>query len=317
MTTFRHTTALTAAVLGFVAAGGASAAPELRADITVTSGIVTVGDMFADPGEHADKPLFRAPRPGTAGNVELPAIRAAMRAAGLAEFDTGGISSVRVGRAATIVDEPVLTDLLTADLTARGIVHDGVVVRASFDAGELALHAEAVPNPVRLLDLTYASGTGSFTARFSIAGLDRPLDLTGRIDLLVPAPHLAEGKPTGAILGAEDVEMRLVPLKFAGANGIATAEQLIGKQLRHQSRGGLLLRPDDVVEPQTVKRNAMVTVVLRNGPLTLTVKGQALNSAAAGQPVQVLNTVSRRILHGVATANGAVEMSDARDLAGL
>jgi flagella basal body P-ring formation protein FlgA len=317
MMTFKPATALTAAAFAALAAGHAGAAPELRPDVTVISGIVTVGDMFAGAGEHADKPLFRAPRPGTAGTVELPTIRAAVRAAGLAEFHTGGISSVRVGRAATIVDEPMLTALLTRDLEDRGFVHEDVVVRAHFDAGELSLHAEAVPNPARLLDLTYASGTGSFTARFGIAGLDRPLELTGRIDLLVSAPHLVEGKPTGAILGAEDIEMRLVPLKFAGANGIAAAEQLIGKQLRHQSRGGLLLRPDDVVEPQTVKRNAMVTVVLRSGPLTLTVKGQALNSAAAGQPVQVLNTVSRRILHGVATANGAVEMSDTINLAGL
>lgn len=313
----RHTTALAATLIGLMAAGGAGAAPELRADVTVVSGIVTVGDMFADAGEYADKPLFRAPRPGTAGNVGLPAITAALRAAGLTEFETGGISSVRVGRAATIVDAPMLTDLLTADLAARGIVHDGVVVRANFDAGELALHAEAVPNPVRLLDLTYASGSGNFDARFSIAGLDRPLELSGRIDLLVSAPHLVDGMQTGAILGADDIEMRLVPLKFAGANGIADLAQLVGKQLRHHSRAGLLLRPDDVVEPQTVKRNDMVTVVLRNGPLTLTVKGQALNSAAVGQPVQVLNTVSRRILHGVATANGAVEMSDTINLAGL
>lgn len=312
-----HATTIAALLVGLMAAGSAGAAPELRRDVTVVSGIVTVGDLFADAGEHADKPLFRAPRPGTAGNVGLPAIRAAVRAAGITDIDTGGISSVRVGRAATVVDQAMLTDLLTTDLAARGFVHDDVVVRALFDAGELALHAEAVPNPARLLALTYASGTGAFTARFSIAGLDRALELTGRVELLVSAPHLVDGKPTGAILGADDIEMRLVPLKFAGANGIAAAEQLVGKQLRHQSRSGLLLRPDDVVEPQTVKRNDMVTVVLRKGPLTLTVKGQALNSAAAGQPVQVLNTVSRRILHGVATANGAVEMSDAINLAGL
>lgn len=312
-----HATTLTATLIALMGAGSAAAAPELRRDVTVVAGIVTVGDLFADAGEFADKPLFRAPRPGTAGNVDLPAIRAAARAAGLTAFETGDIASVRVGRAATVVDAPMLTDLIAADLVTRGIVHDGVVVRASYDAGALALHAEAVPEPARLLDLAYTSGSGRFTARFGIAGLDRQLELSGRIDLLVSAPHLVEGRPTGALLGAEDIEMRLVPLKFSGANGIADAEQLIGMQLRHQSRAGLLLRPDDVVEPQTVKRNAMVTVVLRSGPLTLTVKGQALNSAAAGQPVQVLNTVSRRILHGVATASGAVEMSDAFDLAGL
>lgn len=313
----RTSTALAALLFGLLAPGGASAAPELRQDITVVAGIVTVGDMFADAGEFADRPLFRAPRPGTAGTVGLRAIRAAVRAAGLTDFDTGDISSVRVGRAATVVDEAMLTELLADELRRRGIAHDDVVVRASFDAGELELHAEAVPEPVKLQELTHAPGTGNFTARFAIAGLDRSVDLTGHVQLLVEAPHLATGMATGTILAADDIEMRLVPLRFAGANGIADPDQLIGKQLRHQSRGGLLLRPDDVVEPQTVKRNDMVTVVLRNGPLTLTVKGQALNSAAAGHPVQVLNTGSRKILHGVATANGSVEMSDTINLAGL
>lgn len=197
----RRYAALTAALLGLLSAGAASATPELRHDITVVGNIVTVGDMFADAGEHADKPLFRAPRPGTAGTVELAAIRAAVRAAGLTDFDTGNISSVRVGRAATIVDEPMLTELLASELGRRGIVHDDVVVRATFDAGDLALHAEALPEPAKLLELTHSPSTGSFTSRFAIAGLDRPIDLTGHLELLVEAPHLVKGMATGTILG--------------------------------------------------------------------------------------------------------------------
>ena len=61
----------------------------------------------------------------------------------------------------------------------------------------------------------------------------------------------------------------------------------------------------------------MVTVVLSTGPMTLTVKGQALNSAAAGGPVQVLNSVSRKILNGIALPNGAVAISNTINVAGL
>ncbi|MHB1110696.1 MAG: flagellar basal body P-ring formation chaperone FlgA, partial [Devosia sp.] len=60
-----------------LAASTASAAPVLRADITVISEIVTVGDMFEDAGALAEKALFRAPLPGTTGMVSLDAVRQA------------------------------------------------------------------------------------------------------------------------------------------------------------------------------------------------------------------------------------------------
>ncbi len=52
-------------------------------------------------------------------------------------------------------------------------------------------------------------------------------------------------------------------------------------------------------------------MLLKTGPMTLTVAGQSLSDAAAGQPVQVMNTVTRKILNGVATASGAVEITTA------
>jgi flagella basal body P-ring formation protein FlgA len=308
---------LALAVIGMSIPVAAAAAPVLRADVTVVSGVVTVGDMFEDAGALADAALFRAPQPGTSGTVGLAAIRAAARSVGLTEFGAEGIANVRVERATTIVDAPVLTDLIATELGARGIVHEGIVIRAAFDAAEPSFNAEAVVEPAQLQGLSYASGTGEFTARFRIVGMDHPVVLTGRIDLLVEAPHLVDGRRSGAVLGPNDIEMRLVPLKYAEASGVATLDQLVGKELRRQSRSGLLLSAADVDAPKIVKRNSLVTVVLRSGALTLTAQGQALNHASVGEPVQVLNSVTRKILHGVATAQGAVEMTGTLSLAGL
>ena len=78
-----------------------------------------------------------------------------------------------------------------------------------------------------------------------------------------------------------------------------------------------MLRASDVTEPLVVERNALVTVVLNTGPMTLTVKGQALNAAAAGETVQVLNSVSRKILIGTALPSGAVAITNTINVAGL
>jgi flagellar basal body P-ring formation protein FlgA len=156
-----------------------------------------------------------------------------------------------VARAATMIDEPMLTTLITQDLVARGIAGDGIAIRMRYDRPDPAFYAEKVPDPIRLIDLRYTPANGAFAARFAIAGSDRPVDLGGRIELMVEAPHLVAQRPAGTILGTGDIEMRLVPLKQAETAGLASLDQLVGKQLTRSSRGGLLLRPADVDEPRS------------------------------------------------------------------
>jgi flagellar basal body P-ring formation protein FlgA len=297
-------------------ATAAQAAPVLRSEVSVNHAIVTVGDMFDDAGLLAEKALFRAPAPGTTGLVSLESVRAAAATIGLTEFDADGVLRVRVSRAATLVNAAMLTTLISDDLSARGIVRDGIEVAARFDQ-EVAFQAEAVDVPVQLVNLRYMPENGAFVLRALIAGTDAPVDLSGSIELLVEVPHLVATRAAGTILVPEDIEMRPVPLRNAESSGAATLDQLVGKQLTRQSRGGLMLKPTDVTEPQVVERNALVTVIFRQGPMTLTVRGKALNNAAAGDSVQVLNPTSRKILHGVALQNGAVELSATLSIAGL
>jgi flagella basal body P-ring formation protein FlgA len=305
------------AALGISLAGSAFAAPSLRADITVTSEIVTVGDMFDDAGALAELALFRAPQPGTTGMVSLEAVRRAGALIGLTEFENVGIARVRVARAATVVDAVLLQNLIAQNLEARGIVQSDVTPSITLSNPAITFNAEAVADPVKLVDLRYIPSTGTFTARFQLAGTDLPVNVDGRIELMVEIPHLAAQRPAGTILTPADIEMKLVPLRTAEGGGFATIDQLVGKALQRQGRGGLMLKSTDVIEPLVVSRNQMVTVYFRTGPMTLTVKGQSLGNASAGQPVQVLNLASKKILNGTALPNGGVEMTSTLNVAGL
>lgn len=298
----------------------AYAAPSLRSEVSVNRPVITVGDMFADAGLLAEKALFRAPLPGTTGIVSLDAIRTAAARAGLLDYTQEGILSVRVERQATVIDTAALTALIRADLESRGLVAAGVDVEARFETPDLSFNAENVPVPAILATLQYQPGAAGFTARFNIAGLDLPVDVRGRLDLMVEAPHLATSLKAGDIITPADIEMKRVPLDFADRSGIHSLDQLVGKQLRRTSRAGVMLKVGDITEPLAVHRNSQVSVLLRNGPMTLTVIGQSLGDAVAGQPVQVMNTVTRKILNGVASANGSVEITTASSqlkLAGL
>ena len=105
---------LVAVSASLVALSSAMAAPTLKADVLVSTAIVTVGDMFDGAGLQAEQAMFRAPAPGTAGTVSIEAIRAAALKAGLTEFDAEGIDKVRVARQGTAIDETILTDLIAA-----------------------------------------------------------------------------------------------------------------------------------------------------------------------------------------------------------
>jgi flagella basal body P-ring formation protein FlgA len=299
-------------------AGTALAQPTLKSDVVVAGPVVTVGDMFDDAGALAQTPVFRAPEPGTSGMVALAEVRAAAERIGLSTFDPAGLDGVRVSRAATIVDETALSNLITADLIARGIITEGMTADTLFAAPVSPINAEAVPEPASVISLRYLPGSGAFSARFAIAGVKQPLDVSGSIELMIEAPHLTGSLPAGSVLTTDNIQMRPVSLRFADATGAIALQDVVGKALVRQSREGMLIKPADVTTPLLIGKNDLVTIYFRRGPMTLTVKGQAITGAAQGAPVQVLNLMSKRVITATALAAGAVEVSAAPlALAGL
>lgn len=300
---------LAIAAVGFAGlAGNALALPVLQPQVDIAHRVVTVGDMFRDAGSLADQPLFLAPAPGTTGDVDIAAIRDAATRAGLGGFDDQGVQSVRVSRLATPVTAKLLAGLISTELKSRGLITPGVTADTSFDSSLDGLEAAATPAPVKLLALRYDSN-GAFAARFALAGFDTAVDLTGHFELMTEAPELADTLAAGTVLSAADIVERRVPLNQVRNTNVAALDQLVGKVLQRQSHAGMILKISDVAEPIVITRNDMVTVYLHAGPMTLSVRGTALNSASAGDPVSVLNTVSKHIVRGIARPDGAVEMS--------
>ena len=311
------TTLTLAFTLALLSATAAFAQPSLKGDITVNTDIVTVGDMFDNPGELAETAIFRAPSPGTTGIVPLADVQNAAKLIGLTDFDNVGYTRVRVLRASTTVDAPVLDKLIDANLASRNLLPEGVTADVHYDLTDVSFAAAQVPDPVTLTDLRYAGDTGAFSARVTIAGIDEPVDLTGSIQLMTTAPRLIASQPAGTLLTRDAFELAPVALSTANAGNYADIDQLIGKQLVHSARSGIMLKASDVAEPKVVTRNALVTVLLKAGAMTLTVKGTALGSGAAGDPVDVMNTATKKILHGIAQPDGSVEIVTATTVASL
>ena len=60
--------------------------------------------------------------------------------------------------------------------------------------------------------------------------------------------------------------------------------------------------------PALVERNAMVRMSYASGPLRIMTEGRALDRAAAGELVRVMNLASKQTVTGVVAADGSIEV---------
>jgi len=77
--------------------------PKLKAEATVTGGIVRIGDLVEHAGIVAKVPIFRAPDLGSTGMVSAEAVVEAVRPYALVGLDTGDVSEVVVTRASRTI----------------------------------------------------------------------------------------------------------------------------------------------------------------------------------------------------------------------
>lgn len=83
-------------------------------------------------------------------------------------------------------------------------------------------------------------------------------------------------------------------------------QALIGKQVRRTIYAGKPVTKSNTRAPFVVKRNQNVTVKYVSGALEITMSGRAMENAAAGETVSIMNASSREIVSGVVTEEGWV-----------
>ena len=119
-------------------------------------------------------------------------------------------------------------------------------------------------------------------------------------DVLVPARTIRARE----IITAEDLV-----LKSADIPGtLSDPREAIGQEARVALYAGRPLRPGDVGPPALVGRNDIVALVYTTQLLRITAEGRALDRAAAGEQVRVMNMSSRATVTGIVRADGSVEV---------
>lgn len=286
--------------------------PVLKAQATITGPVVRVGDLIDNAGVVAKVPIFRAPDLGFTGTVPAEAVAEAARTQALIEIDTAGLTEVTVTRAARAIPAKDIEEAIARSLSVQYNLGKLSDITVTFDRAIQAMHVEpsALGEP-RVARISY-NRDGRFDATLEIPtgptarGL---LRVGGRALATTEVVTIARTLGHGAILKDSDVIVERRPRAEVGRDAVTDRRQAAGLALRSPMQAGRILHAAELVKPDTIQRNEVVTLIYEVPGVTLTVRGKAMEGGAEGDMISVLNEQSKRTLQGVIIGPGRVVIS--------
>jgi flagella basal body P-ring formation protein FlgA len=294
-------------------AGASTAAPvpSLKAETTVQSETVRLGDLLENAGTASAIPVFHAPDLGTTGTIQTFRIIEAARQNGITFFETRGLNEISITRAARTV---TLADLERAVAEAAqrhlglGRV-DNVSVRFDRDVRALQVEPDA-RGAARIAQFFYDSLTHRFEGTVEVPGSltlrKQPLRVSGTVLETVEVVVLARNVARGEMLRDTDFLLERMPRGEIASDVLTRPALVVGQAARRALRAGMSLRPGDLMKPDLVGRNDSVTIVFEVPGITLTARGKALSAGAEGDTIDVLNPHSKRVLQATVRGPGTV-----------
>jgi len=287
--------------------------PKLKAEATVTGGIVRIGDLVEHAGIVAKVPIFRAPDLGSTGMVSAEAVVEAVRPYALVGLDTGDVSEVVVTRASRTIPAKDIEARVAQALSAQYALGPTKDIAVNFDRELRAVQVEpTTKGEPRVAYLNYDGRSGRFEATLDMptgATTRGTLQLSGRAAATAEVVTLIRPLERGEVIKSTDVLIERRPRAEIGRDLVGKAEQAVGLAARAPMQPGRPLRVADLMKPELVQRNETVTLVYEVPGITLTVRGKAAEGGAEGDVISVLNEQSKRTVQGVVVGPGRVIIS--------
>jgi flagellar basal body P-ring formation protein FlgA len=315
MRSFLHATALLAATTATASAqtrDDVIAAPVLRANVTVTSDLVRIGDVIDNAGTAARIAIYRAPDLGTTGSLPTAQVISALRAHQVIGVVTGDISAISVTRLARTLEGRDIELAVARALEHRNGLGDAANLSLTFDrdVGDIRLEASN-SGAISPASVRYEPRNNRFDVSFEIANdVSAPtrLRFTGTAIETVEAAVLARNVERNEVIKSADVVVERRPKAEVGTDA-ATRDRALGMQARKQLRAGQALKTADLARPDLVQRDQSVTLIYESTGLYLTIRGKALEGGTEGDVVNVVNLQSKRTVSGVVTGRGQVSVA--------
>ncbi len=273
----------------------------LKNSAILTENVIRLGDIFGGLDTGADKVLGPAPHPGK--NITLGArtlLRVAL-ALDLPWRPTSEQEQIVIKRAATVIDDAVLKEVIARRISEENLVSGQFDVQFATTANEIVISHE-LPPEAEVVSFKFSPRNNWFEAIVAAPSASNPASqrqLTGTIKRVVEVPVLKDNIRNGEIIRASDLET----VKFFEGeiqhDYLLKTDDLIGMTPRRMVMAGKPVRNIDLEAPKLVERGDKVVIVFEEGTLRLTAEGRALRAGAKGDYIKVVNRNSSRTVEGV------------------
>lgn len=298
--------------LGLLAAAPARAEAPLallRPQVLLDSDVLRLSDLFENAGPHGQTMLAAAPLPGRRMVLEARNLMNLARQYGVNWRPMSGHERVVVERPGRPVPRDEIEALLRDELARLGVAPEmelelpGLIppmVPAS-TLFELALEGLSLePRGLRFAATLLVLAEGISAQRMRLAGRAVPT-----LEVVVATRRLALGE----VLSPGDARLVRLRAERVRPGQAQRLDQVLGQELRRPMAVEQSFALVDLSPPSIVQRNTLVTLLLDAPGLQLAVQGRALQSAARGEMLPVMNLSSRSVVEGVAIAPGRVRVA--------
>ncbi len=285
-----------------------SSALTLRERIMVDGDVVRLGDLFEEPLSDRDIAIAQSPKAGQTLTLDARFLQQVARAYRLNWKPGSKYQKIVIGRASQRVTAPMVRDAIATAVQERISAYSNLDV--VLDGGDLELDLPTdVENSVTVSAINFDPNSNRFAA-ILVAPADGPpiiqRNVFGTVYEVAQIPVPKRLISAGEIISAGDLEWEPVHLRRLSGTSLTDAEQLIGRVAKRPLKAGQILRQSDVAVSPVIRKNDLIRLVVTTGQMTLTVQGKALQDAALGQTVRVINVNSNRQLSGTVIDAGTV-----------
>ena len=131
-----------------------------------------------------------------------------------------------------------------------------------------------------------------------------PVTITQFADVIVTTETVSRGE----FVKANQVKLERRSLNFLHNGYVKSLKQVIGQQLKTTIAKGLVVKPNQLKRPYTIKSGQNVNLLAKSDLISVRIKGKALSNARVGDRIRVKNTSTNKIVEGTVTYNGFVEI---------
>ena len=296
------------AALAEVASLEYSNALTLRDRIMVEGDVVRLGDLFEEPLSDGDIAVAQAPKAGQTLTLDARFLQQVARAYRLNWKPLSKYQKIVIGRMSQRVTAPMVREAIAVAVQER--IGSSADLDVVLDGGDLELDLPTdVENSVAVSAINFDPNSNRFAA-ILVAPADGPpiiqRNIFGTVYEMAQIPVPKRLISAGATISADDLEWQPVQLRRLSGNSLTDAEQLIGRVAKRPLKAGQILRQSDVAVSPVIRKNDLIRLVVKTGQMTLSVQGKAMQDAALGQTIRVINVNSNRQLSGTVVDAGTV-----------